>query len=189
MGDEPLEPSTRYAVVLGYRAALSALWGPEAVSRVMRALPPDAATSLGGSLPPDAWIPERHVVALSEAVWEGPCARDRVVFHLWIDRMLDQGFGRIRRVLLSLANPPMLLRRASEMWRDDHSHGTLGYVPLTLDAARITLKDHPFVGSPVQRDAFSEGLRYAMSLCHVRQVSAEEVSAPPGAVSVILRWS
>lgn len=165
----------------------------DAVSEIASAclaLPADAGRAfLLAGRASDAWVAERHVIALGDAAWEGPCARDRATFHRWIDQMIDYGFGRVRRVLLSLANPPMLLRRAPDLWREDHTHGTFGYVPLAVDSARITLRDHAYIDSPVQRDAFAEALRHAMSLCNIRGVTAEETQAPPGALYVVLRWS
>lgn len=187
---ESAEPCSRAVNFAAYREATRALWGESAVEDLVRAMPDDAGRAFllaGGA--GDAWVAERHVIALGDAAWDGPCGRDRATFHRWVDHMIDYGFGRVRRVLLSLANPPMLLRRAPDLWREDHTHGTFGYVPLAVDSARITLRDHPYIDSPVQRDAFAEALRHAMSLCNIRGVTAEETPAPRGALYVVLRWS
>ncbi len=183
------EPCSRGTIFVAYREATRALWGDEAIERLVRAMPEDAGRAFLSTQSSDEWVPERHVITIADAAWDGPCERDRVTFHRLIDQMIELGFGRVRRILLSLANPPILLRRAADLWREDHTHGTFGYVPLAVDAARITLRDHPYVDSPVQRDAFGEGLRYAMSLCNVRSVTAEATPAPPGALYVLLRWS
>jgi hypothetical protein len=183
------EPLTRFLIVASYREATRALWGDTGVERFAAALPEDTRELLRAQMPPETWVAVRHSIVLADVAWETLCTRDRTAFHTMIDRVIDFGFGRRQRLLLSLANPPMLLRRAADLWREDHTEGTLGYVPLAVDAARITLRDHPYAESPVQRDAFAEGLRHAMSLSHVRSVTAEELPSPPHTLHVILRWT
>jgi len=183
------EPLTRALIVLSYREAARALWGETGLERLTAALPAETAGILRAARPPEEWVPVRHAVDVAQVAWDVLCARDRATFHEMIDRVIDFGFGRRQRLLLSLANPPMLLRRAADLWREDHTEGTLGYVPLAVDAARVSLRDHPYVESPVQRDAFAEGVRHAMSLSHVRSVTAEELPSPPHTLHVMLRWT
>jgi hypothetical protein len=183
------EPCTRFFMVSAYRDATRVLWGEAGVTRLAAALLPSEATLLLSSQPPETWIPTRQFELITQAGYYVLCERHTPTFHRWVDHVVELGFGRTRRLLLSLANPPMLLRRAAELWREDHTHGTLGYVPLAVDAARLTLRDHPFVSSPVQRMAIAEGLRHAMSMTNVRSVTAEESTGPANALHVVLRWT
>jgi hypothetical protein len=70
------------------------------------------------------------------------------------------------------ATPPRLAERAAELWRHEHTHGTLRIE--SSDAARgdarLALRDHPFVREPLARIAISEGIRTVLSLSRAHNV-------------------
>lgn len=136
---------------------------------------------------PVAWVPERHMVTLSEAVFEGPAGGDEGVYKTFIDEMIGHGFGRIRRFFVQFAPPEALLSRAPDFWRHDHTHGELS-VEIRPSSARVVLKDHLHATMPLSRLTCAETFRCALSRTRARNVVVEHRPLD-GALEVGLRWS
>ena len=107
-------------------------------------------------------LPERYVMNWYEAVWEGPASRQQAVLFSFLDRMMDHGFGRVRKGLLSASTPAQLAEKAPDLWRRSR-HGDLD----DLDRDGVTtvvLQDHLYTTAPLARLACAEIYRYALSL-------------------------
>ena len=184
----PADPSVRCTHLVALRSAALELWGERALRNVADRMSEAArARCIDGPLE-EEWYPETFVVEWCEAAWSGPCREDEREFFRLINRMTDHGFARTREVLLSLANPSMVLRRVGELWRAEHTTGTLTWAPLDVTTARITLKDHIYTLTPRPRAAIAECFRYTIALCHVSDVTATHAVGTGGALHVTLRW-
>jgi hypothetical protein len=181
---------TRGTILHSTAQAVREIWGDEGLRDIAERLPADTrAATTGPEFNALSWYPSRYVIDWDTAKMAGPARGDEEAFRRSVDRGTDLGFGRIRRAFLSFATPVLLANKAAELWRHDHTHGTL-----TVDStnraegrARVTLVGHPFVGAPVSRSAFAEVLRYILSLSRARNV--RETHALTGeALVVALTW-
>lgn len=135
------------------------------------------------------WMPEAYVLEWYQALWLGPCDKRRDLFLKFLNRMIDAGFGRIRKTLVGLASASMILNKAPSLWEHDHSHGQLRLVALEKGSARVSLSTHPYVQTSLSRLATAEIYRYCLSLCRVRDVVEVHYREPSGALVVCLRWT
>lgn len=164
------------------------LWGVAGLNSVAALLPPDTrAATIDQPIEPLGWMPERHQMAWFEAVFQGPCKNDDVAYCAWVDRMMDLSFGRVRRMMLAAITPQGLIERAAELWRHDHSHGTLR-VTTSSSGAIATLHDHPFTRSATTRRAMAEVYRYAISLSRAKDVRETHLLDARGDLVVRLSW-
>jgi hypothetical protein len=171
-------------------AAVRDVWGEEGLRDVVSRLPAETReATTGPEFSPLSWYPTRYVVDWDVAKMDGPAHGDEAAFRRSVDRGTDLGFGRVRRAFLSFATPILLANKAAELWRHDHTHGAL-----LIDAsrraegrARLTLTDHPFVGTALSRLAFAEVMRYVLSLSRARNVRESHAMSGEGLV-VALTW-
>jgi hypothetical protein len=178
----------RGTILIAFREAVHELYGNEGLERVSAALPKAVrAATIEEMLVGVQWLPEEHVVAWFEALWAGPCDGRADAFALVLQRMLDRGFGRVRKAFLRLASPEAILAKAPSLWRYDHTHGRLG-VEVGTGVARVRLENHTYTESPLSRLAISEIYRYCAALTRVRQVTESHFREPSGALVVTLRW-
>ncbi|MEO8844287.1 MAG: hypothetical protein ABI591_10045 [Kofleriaceae bacterium] len=184
----PKVPSTIGGRVPDTREATRDLWGGEGVEAVMRMLDPAQRVLFAGGATSD-WVPETTYMAWTRGVWDGPAARDPDALARWVDRLTDRGFGTARRMIMSLASPWVIVRRAGALWRTEHSHGELTVVPHDKHSARFELRDHPFAGDDVAAHAVSEAFRYILFRCRVRTATEQHERTADGALFVELRWS
>jgi hypothetical protein len=167
------ESLSKGTIIRSLAAAVSDLWGEEALRAVVDRLPPEtrAATTGVGFIPID-WYPTRHILKWGAAILDGPAFGDEVAFTRCVSRSVELGFGIVQRAFLAIATPTRLAARAADLWRHEHTHGTLSIE--TSDAARgqarLSLRDHPFVAEPLSRIAISEGIRTVLSLSRARNV-------------------
>ena len=68
-------------------------------------------------------------MAWQEAVFEGRPARSDDELRRYIYKVVDSGFGRVRRLLVNLVTPATLCTRAAELWHDEHTHGEISAEP------------------------------------------------------------
>lgn len=134
-----------------------------------------------------AWVPERYMMAVLDAVFAGPAARDDRAYRAIVDRIADLNFGRSRRELLDGSSPQALLGKASELWRHEHTRGELT-VALTGTSARILLRDHDYLTTRLGRVLVAEAFRYIVSLTRVESVAEEHAELAGGVFRVDLRW-
>lgn len=135
---------------------------------------------------PTEWVLERDIIAWCFATWEGPANRDRLRYTEFIQRQTDLGFGRIRRFLISIASPGMLLQKAGDLWKQDHTHGDLK-VDMEPKKATLTLRDHPYTETPQSRATIAEVFRYTISLTRTAVFETHKLQEP-GVIVVSLRW-
>lgn len=181
------EPMAGQRVFVASRAAAVAMWG-DAVLRDIGARLPDEirAALVDTAILVDPWLPERWVMAWQEAAWMGPAHEDEATFRRYVDRVVDAGFGRVRRLLVNLVTPATLCTRAAELWLDEHTHGDISAQP-DGRVVTIRLRAHPYVERPVARLVMAESLRHAASLTRAKDV--EETHRLDGdTLEVRLTW-
>lgn len=182
------EPCARGTIFIGFRKSATDLWGPKVLTQLRAKMPEDTAkAALDGVVVSTDMLPERHVMAWYSAAMEGPCGNDPAEFARFLDRMMDHGFGRVRKALLALATPALLARKCADLWRHDHTHGTL-----TADVHDnhlfFTLTDHTYLQSSLSRTAIAEIYRYACSLARAKNVTAASAMTPDRALRVRIEW-
>jgi hypothetical protein len=182
----PTIPSAIGARVRDTVEATRDLWGGPAVDEVMAAIDGDARAVFGASVAP-RWVAETIYMQWTQAVWDGPAKREAAALARWVDRLTDRGFGTARRMLMSLASPWVIVRRAGALWRTEHSHGELAAVPLVGSSVRFELRDHPFTSTEVIAAATSEAFRHIVYRCRVRWAT-ETHELDGGALLVEIRW-
>jgi hypothetical protein len=183
------EPVARRVIFAGFRAAATAVWGPEGLPAIRAQMPSEVRErTLDPIVLSSEMLPERYVMAWYEAVWTGPANRQQAPFCTFLDRMMDHGFGRVRKVLLGLVSPAQLAVKASELWRHDHDTGTM----TTSTAGCVTtimLRDHVYTTTPLSRLAISEILRYAISLARgTREPTETHALDPDGSLRTRVTW-
>ncbi len=190
------EPVAHSRIITSKRQAVVDLFGAAGLELVGQGLPPDVRAETIHSSLTDTWVPERWISLWQRAVWEGPAQRDAAEFNRFIDAMVDCGFGRVRRVLVKLATPALMAERAAELWRDEHSHGTMTAM-IKKGAAELRLTEHPYCTSTLAAMVIAESMRYVASLSlragnpTVSYNVAPEALATPAdaALTIHLRWS
>jgi hypothetical protein len=175
-------------VFVASRTAAVELYGETGLREIAERLPPDVRAAIADTaIIVERWLPERYVMAWQEAVWEGPARTNEDAFRRYIMRVVDGGFGRVRRLLLNLVTPATLCTRAAELWGDEHTHGEISAHP-EGNVVIIRLRAHPYVVRPIARMVLAESLRYAASLTRANRV--EQVHRVDGdALEVRLTWS
>lgn len=171
--------------IIATREATRDLFGMAGVEAVLATLSPDERALFTG--PPPKWVPEAAYIAWTHAVWRGPADRDRARLAAWADRVTDRGFGTARRMLMALASPWVIVRRAGALWRGEHSHGDLTTTPLGSNGTRFELRDSPWCADDVAASAISEAFRYILFRCRVKWVT-EEHGVTANVLRVDLRW-
>lgn len=186
-GEHEDEPCAGQRVFVAARAAAVELWGDDGLREIAERLPPDARGALiDSAIINDKWLPERYVMAWQEAVWEGPARTRDAAFLRYVQRVVDAGFGRVRRLLVNLVTPATLCTRAAELWHDEHTHGEISARP-DGQLVVIKLRKHPYVMRPIARRVMAESLRYAASLTRAKQVT-EAHRVENDALEVRLTW-
>jgi hypothetical protein len=185
MTGRPTVPSALGGRVVDTREATRDVFGDAGLERVLASLTPEAHAVFTGVAP--KWVPELVYLAWTRGVWEEPAAHNSAMLARWVDRLTDRGFGTARRMLMSLASPWVIVRRAGALWRGEHSHGELTIVPHAGKAARFELRDHPFVDDELGATAISEAFRYILFRCRASWVT-ESHKRDGDALLVELRW-
>jgi len=182
------EPCAAQRVFVASRAAVVDLYGEAGLAVVGERLPADARRVLVDSaLITEPWLPERFVMDWQQAVFEGPAGGSDEEFRRYVRKVVDAGFGRVRRLLVNLVTPATLCTRAAELWLDEHTHGEISAVPKG-QVVVIRLRNHPYVTRPIARLVMAESLRYAASLTRVKRVD-EAHRLDGDALEVRLTWS
>lgn len=174
---------------MGFRQAVLDLWGEPGLRAVSARLPQDVRfDTVDTMLMSMEWLPEAHVLAWYEALWSGPCQEKRAFFLQAIDRMMDFGFGKIRKAFLVLASPSIIFAKAPGLWRYDHSHGVLT-ADVEASSGRLRLEGHPYTSNPLSCLATAEIYRYCVTLCRANNVTESHYRDATGALIVRLRWT
>lgn len=174
--------------LIGFRSACEKLWGEAGYKRVCGDLPEDVRKRTAGLMPLPEWIPVDDLVAWHFAVWNGITQKDERRFTEHVRATVDQGFGRVKRMLLSLATPHTLAPRVGPLWNDEYSTGTLDSANLEDHSVELWLRGHPYVEIALMRSVIAEVYRYVSSLTRAENVTSVH-TVRDGALLVVLRWS
>jgi hypothetical protein len=182
-------PLARRTIFVGMRAAAEQLWGPEGLAQVGRRLPPEIRhETVSAPLIVSEWLPESYVLAWYDAVFAAHCSGQRDLFLRYIDRLVDQSFGRVRKLLLGIASPPVLAQKATELWRHDHTTGELQARTEGRNTLIVTLLDHPYTTTPRSCEASCEVYRYIGSLSRAQSVSGRHTVNEKGHLVCTYTW-
>lgn len=183
---ERLASRARGHTLSAYSQATRELYGEEWQRRLASQLPKHVQVKL--DQPPE-WIPVEYAIAWMDAVWEGPMRQDRTELVRFVDRVLDHGFGREKRLLLTIATPPGVVRRASELWRGEMSDGRVVSYGTSPTSARFVLYDHPFLEHPLWREITAETFRYAVALAGAKDAIEQHEGDLGQPLVVNVSWS
>src|SRR5271166_5053557 len=89
---------------------------PRLSQKLAPRLPPELARLLTEPLPISAWIPEVHANCLFVALYETTYADEAAFIHDGIDTARRLFNGPLYRILMSLASPALVVRRADIGW-------------------------------------------------------------------------
>lgn len=173
--------------LIGFRTACEQMWGETGARETIDALPSDVRERTGGIRPLPDWIPLGDLIAWHEAVWDGQAKRDQKVMLAHAHRTVDQGFGRVKRAVISLANAATLAPRVAALWNDEYSTGTLTAAALEPRSTTLVLSDHPYVHHELMRMIITEVFRYVLSLTRTKNVSATHLVSG-NRLLVALNW-
>ena len=157
-------------VFVASRVAALAMYGADGLKDIATRLPEAARVVADNALITEKWLPEDWIMAWHDAVWHGPARTDDDAFRNYVRRVVDAGFGRVRRLLVNLVTPATLCNRAAELWHDEHTHGEITAHP-EGNVVTIRLRAHPYVMKPVSRLVMAESLRHAASLTRAKDVN------------------
>jgi hypothetical protein len=182
------EPLSRGIGLHGFRAAVIDLWGQDGVAAVAARLPEDTRRkTIDDIVLPVSWYPERFTIDWQEAVLDGPAQKDDAAFFAFIDRGIEQGFGRMRRFFLRLASLEAMVARGPEAWRYQHTHGTMTAKLLDRRRSIYTLRDHPFVRHPLTRRSTAAAWRHIGELAGLKDM--KETHAMEGGETLVVHLS
>jgi hypothetical protein len=184
----PALPLVHRKSLLGFRAACEQMWGERGLEAISRRLSADVRERTAGMLPLPEWIPLDDLIAWHFAVWDGPAEHNERVFTQHVRATVDQGFGRVKRFLLSMSTPRSLAPRVAALWSDEYSTGRLKVTRIEEHSVELSLRDHSYVGIPLMQGVISEVYRYVVSLTQVKNVT-EVHAVRDGALVVVLRWT
>lgn len=183
------EPCARRTIFASFRQAALDLWGDEGLLEIGARMSEEARHHcIDSAVIDQEMLPERFVQQWYEAAWNGPARRNRAVYDRFLDGMMDRGFGRVQKALLAFATPAMVARKAGQLWRHDHSHGTLVATVVGEKQIYLRLSDHPYVETPLARSSIAEIYRYAMSLARAKRVLSKHWLEDPRTLTVQIRW-
>lgn len=176
--------------LVAFKNAVVEKWKEPGWKLVVDGLPPDSREAIcpAGIVSGAGWIAERHMVKLSEAIFNGPATSDYEIYRAHLKRVIELGFGRVRRVLVQFAHPHAVLRRAPELWKHDHSHGEL---TITIeDKSALAIVTHEILtATQLSRFTAAEMFRAVLSLTSAKEVKEEHGLDADGRLRVLFKWS
>ena len=103
------------------------------------------------------------------AVWEGPAAENDAAFCRFMQRAIEIGYGRMKRMVIGIASPEQLILRAPALWDTQHTHGKLT-AEATSRGATLRLRGNPVTTQAISRRAMAEAYRTIASLSRATNV-------------------
>ena len=183
------EPCCRKTIFVAFRAAALDLWGEAGLDAIADRVDRDTRVqTIEPLVITREWLPERFVMAWYEAAWEGPADRRSATYLTFLDRMMDNGFGRVRKALLGFATPTLIATKSAELWRHDHSTGEVRANSTGERSLTVTLRDHVYVSTPLARLSVAEIFRYAASLSRTREVGCTHSANGPNELVCWMIW-
>ena len=188
MGEE--ESRTRRRTVVGMRTAIEEMFGPSGLEAAQALLPEESLVALFHPRHVgQTWIAECHLTALVDAVFAGPCGRNRLKLRDWSRLQIMQGFGRVKAAMLRVVTPEILATRAAALWKDEHSHGALAATLPSPRTAVLTLADHEYVDHALARVVFAESMRTVVAASYfAKDVSSSFELSPTNTLVISLVW-
>lgn len=184
------EPCARRTIFAGFRHAATDVFGSSGLHQIAELMSEEGRQRcIDAVVIHEEMLPERFVLEWYEAAWSGPAERDRERYHLFLARMMDHGFGRVRKFLLGMATPALLAEKSSGLWRHDHTHGELTYQITGERSLQLKLRDHVYVETPLARSSIAEIYRYAMSLSRHKNVTSRHFLDDERTLLVNIDWS
>lgn len=185
-------PSQRVALVrrkslIGFRAACEQTWGEDGLAAIGGVLPKDVRERTAGLRPLPEWLPLDDLIAWHVAVWDGPAKQEETVMARHARLTVDQGFGRVKRVVIAALSPHALAARVGPLWRDEYSTGQLQTIATDERSVQLSLRDHKYVELPLMRFVITEAYRHVLSMTRARNVTAA-YAVHDAALNVLLRW-
>lgn len=148
----------RRSVLLALRETTRARLDPAVSAEVAARLSGEVLEIWSGQRPlTEDWYDETVSVRIVEALHAVLSPRALSDF---VQRFCENGFGRLRRMFLSLATPMMLASRAPGFWSYDHTTGEMTTEPIE-GGVRVTIRDHPCALSLGYRAFMVEFIRLA----------------------------
>jgi hypothetical protein len=182
------EQCAKGTILVSMRSAAKLVWGEEGVAKLAKLLPREVRENTIDRMTLSVgWYPERYVLSWWEAAYAGPAGNKDAEFFKFLDVMMELGFGRVRRFLLKMASPRLVLEKAADLWSHDHSAGTLESVMKTDRSAELVLRDHIYATKSLSRSALAEIYRFAISLTGVNP-KTKHALRPDGTFVVSLEW-
>lgn len=183
------EPRARRTIFTAFRRAAVDLWKEDGLRQIGAAMTDEARKRcIDPVVIGEEMLPERFVLEWYECAWAGPAGRNRDAYNRFLDRMMDHGFSRVRKLLLGMANPTIVARKSPELWRHDHTHGELTTRPLSERSSEFRLTDHPYLETPLARSSIAEIYRYALSLARANDVQARHRLEDERTLVVHIEW-
>ncbi|HEX3597309.1 MAG TPA: hypothetical protein VHU80_19515 [Polyangiaceae bacterium] len=164
------------------------MWGADGYQGVAEMLAPDVRERTASMRPLPDWLPLDDLIAWHVAVWNGPAKRNESVFTEHVHKTVDQGFGKVKRLLLSMATPQTLAPRVVALWDDEYSTGYLEAGAIESRSVTLTLHEHPYVQHQLMRMVIAEVYRYVLSLTKAKGVTAVH-TVRDATLVVVLRWT
>lgn len=180
-------PLVRRRSLLGFRAACELMWGNDGCRKVIEALPEDVRERTAGVAPMPEWVLVDDLIAWHVAVRAG-LGRDDATFTRHAHKTVDQGFGKVKRLLLRMATPHTLAPRAAALWRDEYSSGRLTARTIDEHCVTLTLRDHPYVRHALMQSVITEAYRYIVNLTTAKIVSADSI-VESNELTVRIHWT
>jgi len=163
------------------------MWSKAGSDEVARALPQEVRERTAGFVPLPEWLPQGDLIAWHIAVWEGPARQNWESMAQFARLTIDQGFGRVRQLMISALTPAMLAQRVGPLWQEEYTTGTLETLRIDARTVQLKLSDHAYVDIPLMRNVISEAYRHILSMTRARNVRvSHEVRGR--ALLVSLRW-
>jgi hypothetical protein len=187
MTPRPITGLVRRRSLIGFRAACEQMWGALGITAICQELPDDVRERTAGLLPLPEWIPLGDLVAWHMAVWTGPAKRDEPTMTRHARLTVDQGFGRVKRFVISVLSPEVLASRVVALWRDEYSTGRLETLSVSEGCVQLALTDHAYTEIPLMRYIIAEVYRYVLSMTRANHVTSSH-ALRNGALVVTLRW-
>ncbi|MGO8999363.1 MAG: hypothetical protein ACLQVI_39055 [Polyangiaceae bacterium] len=181
-------PCARGTLLAGAVASAAKLWGDDGLAALRERLDADARRALlDDIILPVSWYPETYFEACNEIVWSALARGDDEAFDAYVRGSIDHLWSRLHRVIMGLTTPPRLARRAPDMWRHDHTHGSLE-VELRESEGTVRVRGYPYARTGIMGRGQTEALRYILSHARVKTVRATHELDDQGNFTAILAW-
>jgi hypothetical protein len=184
------EPHVRRRYLTTMRDAAISMWGEAGLADVAAALPEDARrATVTAPIITEEWLPSRYIVDWANAIWTTRAERQTRIFSEYVDRHTELGFGRVKRFLLSIATPDMVLAKVSTLWTDDNDAGELVVVSCGGGKATVELRNHMYNDAPLSRLVITELLRSILSRARTKGVRGRGALGANGALVMHFTWT